>query len=211
VSSFRDRRDAGRQLARLAERYRGPDTAVLGLARGGVPVAFEVAAHIGAPLDVMVARKIGAPQQPEFGIGAIAPGGVRIIDPRSVEAVGATQVEIDQIVGEEEGEMRRRFLAYRGEATPPDVRGKTVLLVDDGLATGVTARAAVASLRKQQPRRVVLAVPVGAPESIEAIRSEFDDVLVLDAPADFRAVGLWYDNFEQTTDEEVTALLRQAQ
>ena len=184
---------------------------MLGLARGGVPVAFEVAAHIGAPLDVMVARKIGAPQQPEFGIGAIAPGGVRIIDPRSVEAVGATQVEIDQIVGEEEGEMRRRFLAYRGEATPPDVRGKTVLLVDDGLATGVTARAAVASLRKQQPRRVVLAVPVGAPESIEAIRSEFDDVLVLDAPADFRAVGLWYDNFEQTTDEEVTALLRQAQ
>src|SRR5437764_703588 len=122
---FADRRDAGRQLARLAMRYQGEDVVVLGLARGGVPVAYEVARALGAPLDVFVARKIGAPRQPEFGVGAIAPG-VRVLDPGSVALVGATREEIDQIVADEEQEMQRRFLAYRGEVEPPDVRGKTV-------------------------------------------------------------------------------------
>jgi putative phosphoribosyl transferase len=206
---FRDRRDAGRQLARLCEDYRGADTLVLGLARGGVPVAFEVAEHLGAPLDVMVARKIGAPGQPEFGIGAVAPG-VRIVDARSQAAVGATTEEVDQIAADEAEEMGRRFLAYRGEAAPPHVRGRTVILVDDGLATGVTARAAVASLRRQAPRRIVLAVPVGAPETADALFGEVDDLRVLETPADFRAVGLWYDSFEPTRDEEVVRLLAEA-
>jgi len=205
--AFRDRRDAGRRLAELCKRCEGADTVVLGLARGGVPVAAEVARALRAPLDVMVARKIGAPGQPEFGIGAIAPG-VRVLDRGSVAAVGATTEEIDQIVADEEQEMQRRYVAYRGSPAPPDVFGKRVVLVDDGLATGVTARAAIRSLRKQEPERITLAVPVGAPESVDAMRAEADEVIVVEAPADFRAVGAWYDSFDQTSDDEVLAILR---
>lgn len=206
---FRDRHDAGRQLARLAEAYRGAGTIVLGLARGGVPVAFEVAEHLGAPFDIMVARKIGAPHQREFGIGAVAPG-VRLVDPHSVASVGATSEEVEEIARDEEAEMGRRFHAYRGMTTPPDVRGKTVVLVDDGLATGVTARAAVASLRTQHPKRVILAVPVAAASSLRVVEPEFDGVIVVEAPEDLRAVGLWYDSFDQTRDEEVLDLLQRS-
>jgi putative phosphoribosyl transferase len=206
---FRDRRDAGRQLARLVERFHGENTVVLGLARGGVPVAFEVARALGAPLDVFVARKLGAPGQPEFGIGAVAPG-VRVVDARSVALVGATKADIDQIAADEEQEMERRLLAYRGGAAPHDVRGKTVILVDDGLATGVTARAAARSLRRMGPARLVLAVPVAAPESAAGLLPEVDELLVVEAHEDLRAVGVWYDDFSQTTDEEVISLLAEA-
>lgn len=206
---FTDRRDAGRQLARLLEHHRGGDTLVLGLPRGGVPVAFEVARHLGVGLDVMVARKIGAPGQPEFGIGAVAPG-VRVLDEASVSLVGATRAEIDQIAYDETAEMERRLLVYRGVARMPEVRGRTVIIVDDGLATGVTARAALRSLRAQEPRRLVLAIPVCAPQSAEAMRRECDEVVYVEAHEDFRAVGLWYDDFRQTMDEEVLALLEEA-
>lgn len=204
---FTDRHDAGRQLAPLAEAYRGPDTLVLGLARGGLPVAEEVAAALDAPLDVMVARKLGAPHNPEFGVGAVAPG-VTYVDERTLRVLGINQDELEATAAAEHAEMRRRLRAYRGEDAPPDVRGKTVLLVDDGLATGGTARAAARSLRQGGPRKLVLLVPVGAPDSIEAITQEFDDVRVLETPEDFRAVGLWYDDFRPTTDKEVIAILK---
>lgn len=207
---FRDRADAGRQLARLAAPYAGDNTLVLGLPRGGVPVAFEVAAAIGAPLDVMVARKLGAPRHPEFAVGAIAPGGIRVIDDRSIRALGISRGELDEVVADETVEMERRLLAYRGSPLPPDVAGRVVILVDDGLATGATARAAIRALRAQGPERIVLAVPVCAPESAELLRAEADDVLCAEAPDDFRAVGLWYDDFRQTSDDEVLALLREA-
>ena len=206
---FTDRRDAGRQLARLLEHHRGDDVLVLGLPRGGVPVAYEVATRLGAPLDVMVARKLGAPSYPEFGIGAVAPG-VRVLDEESVRALGVSARELDRIAHGELREMERRFLAYRGEARMPDVRARTVVLVDDGLATGVTARAALRSLRAQRPRRLVLAIPVCAPQTARAMREECDEVVYVEAHEDFRAVGLWYDDFRQTTDEEVLALLDEA-
>ena len=205
---FTDRRDAGRQLARLLKSQGwGEDAVVLGLPRGGVPVAYEVARLLGAPLDVMVARKLGAPAQPEFGVGAVAPGGVLVLDERAMQMASATRAQMDQVVADETAEMERRLLLYRGEAWPPDVRGRTVILVDDGLATGVTARAALRALRAQGPAKLVLAVPVCAPESAEAMREECDLVTYVEAHEDFRAVGLWYDDFSQTEDEEVLALL----
>ena len=208
--TFRNRHEAGRRLARLAAGYAGPDTVVLGLPRGGVPVAYEVATAMNAPLDVFVARKLGAPMQPEFAVGAIAPGGVRVLDERALRSLGIAHGDIDRIEGEERAEMERRLLTYRGSPKPPDVAGKTVILVDDGLATGATARAAVRSLRQQGPLQIVLAIPVGAPDSVEQLRAEADEVLVVETPEPFQAVGAWYDEFDQTTDEEVLALLRRA-
>jgi putative phosphoribosyl transferase len=205
--AYRDRAHAGEALARLLERYRDGDVVVLGLARGGVPVAAPVASALRAPLDVMVARKLGAPGNPEFGIGAVAPGGVRIVEAGSLRLLGLDEAQLDQAIHDEVQEMERRLVQYRGEPRAPDVRGKTVILVDDGLATGVTAHAAIDSLRAQQPRRIVLAVPVGAPEAVQALASWADEVVCPEQPEDFRAVGLWYDDFRQTTDEEVAALL----
>jgi putative phosphoribosyl transferase len=205
---FQDRADAGRQLAQRLTPYRDENPYVFGLPRGGVVVAREVARHLDAPLDVIVARKLGAPMQPELGIGAIAPGGVRVLDERTVRYLDIPGEQIDRIVERETGEMDRRLRLYRGDAPFPDVSGCTAIVVDDGLATGVTARAAVRSIRLHHPRRILLAAPVCAPESAASFRTEVDEVVCVEAPADFRAVGLWYDNFEQTTDEEVIALLR---
>lgn len=204
---YRDRSDAGQALAAHLGHLRDADPLVLGLARGGVPVAAEVARALGAPLDVMVARKLGAPTNPEFGIGAVAPGGVRVLDEASVRALDVTDNELDQLAHDESLEVERRLLLYRGDARPPDVERRTVILVDDGLATGVTARAAIASLRKLGAARVVLAVPVGAPDSVAALQHVADEVVCPEQPLDFRAVGLWYDEFEQTSDEEVVKLL----
>jgi putative phosphoribosyl transferase len=210
---FRDRHDAGRQLVEHLMRYKDENPVVLALPRGGVAVGYEIARALGAPLDVIVARKIGAPFQPEFGIGAIAPGGVRVIDERSVRALGISPDELEEITARESEEMTRRIQEYRGldaSGSMPDVRDRTVILVDDGLATGVTARAAIMAIKQERPRRLVLAMPVCAPQTAEALRAEVNEVVCLALPEDFRAVGLWYENFEQLTDEQVIELLRRA-
>lgn len=199
---FDDRQDAGRQLAKALRGRVGAGAVVLGLPRGGVPVAAEVARGLGLPLDVMVARKLGAPGHAEFAIGAVAPG-VVVLDEASVEALHVTQAEIDERVALENREMERRFEVYRGRPGMPDVRGKEVVLVDDGLATGATARAAVRALRRAGPRRVVLAVPVAAPQAVDALGREADEVVAVATPRDFQAVGLWYRDFSQTSDDEV--------
>lgn len=206
---FEDRVQAGRELAKLLEDYKSSDAVVLALPRGGVPVAVEVAKSLNLPLDVFVARKIGAPFNPEFGIGAIAEDGVTVWDEYSVNAVGATKEELDEIVTKETRELNRRVAVYRGGRKLPKLKDKTVILVDDGLATGITAQAAIRSLRKQKPKAIVLAAPVGASDTIERLREEADQVLYLQAPYDFNAVGLWYRNFEQLSDEDVTRLLNQ--
>lgn len=208
--SFIDRRDAGRHLADHLVRYRASKPLVLALPRGGVPVGFEIARTLGAPLDVIIARKLGAPSQPELGIGAVAPGGVLCLDEALIDSLGVSQQELDEVVRSESEEMWRRLRHYRGDAPPPDVRGRTVIVTDDGLATGVTASAAIEAVRRMDPAAVVLAVPVCAPESARALSREVDDFVCVLAPHGFRAVGLWYDDFDQTTDAEVLELLEEA-
>jgi len=207
---FEDRRDAGIRLAEELLPCKGKDTLILALPRGGVVVAFEVALALQAPLDVIVARKIGAPGQPELGIGAIAPEGVLIYDEFMVRYLGISTEDLERLAQAETVEMERRLKHYRGDRPYPTVEGHTVILIDDGLATGVTARAAIRSLRKQGPQRLVLAVPVCAPETASKLQNEVDDLVCLQSPPDFRAVGLWYRNFDQTSDEEVIELLRRA-
>jgi len=203
---FRDRTDAGRRLGEALAHLRGEDPLVLGLPRGGVPVAYEVARALDAPLDVAVARKVGAPGQPELGVGAVSQG-VTVIDEATVALLGLRDEDLQPIIEEETRELHRRLLLYRGSDTLPDVKGRFVVLVDDGLATGVTTRAASRALRRLQPARLVLAVPVGPPETVESIRSEVDELICLYQPPVFRAVGLWYDDFAQTSDREVLEFL----
>jgi putative phosphoribosyl transferase len=205
---FRDRREAGRLLAaQLAEYANRPEVLVLALPRGGVPVGFEVARALEAPLDVFVVRKLGVPGREEFAMGAIATGGVRILNEEVVRALGIPEQVIEAIAAKEQEELARRERLYRGDRPAPDVRGRTVILVDDGLATGATMQAAVKALRQQQPARIVVAVPVAAPETCDVLKSEADDVVCAVTPEPFYAVGLWYDDFSQTTDEEVRDLL----
>ncbi|MBF6612718.1 MAG: dienelactone hydrolase family protein [Chloroflexi bacterium] len=208
---FANREDAGRQLAAKLEKYKGANGVVLALPRGGVPVGYQVARALRLPLDLYVVRKLGAPDQPELGVGAIAPGGVIILDNNAIAALGITREQIEEVIGAERAEMERRTLAFRGALPPPDVHGKTVILVDDGLATGVTASAAIIALRKQEPARIVLAVPVCASATVAALRAQVDDLICVETPQHFAAVGLWYANFEQTTDEEVVDLLERSQ
>lgn len=208
--TFQDRRDAGRQLA---ERLRGEDfqdPVVLALPRGGVPVAYEVAAALGAPLDVVVARKIGVPWQPELGVGAIAEGGEPVFDPSMLGMVGLRDQDLHDTVASERAELDRRVRSYRGERALPPLGGRDALVIDDGLATGVTARAALRAVRQHGPRRLVLAVPVCSPRTIDALRGEADDAVCLHAPADFSGVGQWYRDFSQTADETVVELLERA-
>jgi predicted phosphoribosyltransferase len=208
---FPDRADAGRQLAAKLTRYANRhDVVVLALPRGGVPVAYEVARALAAPLDVFLVRKLGVPGYEELAMGAIASGGVRVLNEEAVEGLGIPPEVVDQAVKRELREMERRELEYRDGLPAPVVRGRIVILVDDGLATGSTMRAAVASLRKQAPSRIVVAVPVGAPETCASIRNLADEVVRVLEPERFRAVGLWYDDFSQTTDEEVRHLLHHA-
>ena len=208
---FINRSDAGRQLAAvLAQRYaaRG-DVLVLGLPRGGVPVAFEIAMALDSPLDVFIVRKLGLPGHEEFGIGAIASGGVRVVDDTVLRAYGVDAETLDRITERERRELERRERLYRDRPFPSIV-DRVVILVDDGLATGSTMRAAVAALRAEGPREIVVAVPVGARETCAAMTELADDVVCLSTPEPFYAVGLWYEDFEQTEDEEVHALLERA-
>jgi len=208
---FRDRSDAGRQLASLVAGYKGDDPIVLALPRGGVVTAFEIARVLRAPLDVLVARKLGALEQPEFGVGAIAPGGIRIVDRASVRLAGMTDADLESVVERERVELMRRARRYRAGHAPLDVRGRTAILVDDGVATGVTARAAIASLRKLGARRIVLAVGVCSAASAVELRREVDDLVCVIEPADMGAVGLYFDEFEPVSDDEVVQLLEAAQ
>src|ERR1700730_15021055 len=205
---FRDRRDAGRLLAeKLAAYANRPDVLVLALPRGGVPVAYEVARALGAPLAFFIVRKLGVPGYEELAMGAVATGGVRVLNDQIVERLGIPDHLIDAIAARELQELSRRERLYRDGRPPPDVRGRTVILVDDGLATGATMHAAISALRQQEPARIVVAVPTASPETCEAMRAEVDEVICAITPEPFEAVGLWYQDFAQTTDEEVRDLL----
>lgn len=205
---FRDRTDAGKYLAaKLAKYAHRPDVLVLALPRGGVPVAYEVAKQIGAPLDVFLVRKLGVPGHEELAMGAIASGGVRVINEDVVRQLDIPAEIIDAVAVTEQQELERRQHAYRGDRPPPDVKGRTVILIDDGLATGSTMRAAAEALRKQGPARIVVAVPVSSPETCNEFRNEVDEIVCAVTPEPFRGVGFWYQDFSQTTDEEVRELL----
>jgi predicted phosphoribosyltransferase len=208
---FRDRTEAGRQLAARLAGYAGrPDVLVLALPRGGVPVAYEVARALRAPLDVFLVRKLGVPGHEELAMGAIASGGVRVLNEEVVRRLGLSEEAINAVAADEQRELKRRERLYRRERPPPDVRGRTVILIDDGLATGSTMRAAVAALRQQGPAHIVVAVPVGAPETCAELQSEADEAICTRMPEPFYAVGLWYEDFSQTTDEVVRELLERA-
>jgi predicted phosphoribosyltransferase len=205
---YRDRRDAGRRLAAALLPYANRrDVVVLALPRGGVPVGFEVAAALGAPLDVFVVRKLGLPGREELAMGALASGGVRVLDEDLIRVAGVSTDEVQRVTDAERAELDRRERRYRGDRPFPEVRGKTVILVDDGLATGASMRAAVAALRMEGPARIVVAVPVAAAETCDAFESIADDIVCAVTPESFQAVGLWYDDFSQTTDDEVRELL----
>jgi len=208
---FRNRTDAGQQLATQLTAYANrPDVLVLALPRGGLPVAFEVAQALNAPLDVFLVRKLGLPGQEELAIGAIASGGVTVLNSEVVDTLRIPDQIIDQIAAKEQRELERREQLYRGDRPPPDVRNKTVILVDDGLATGSTMRAAAAALREQGPDRIVVAVPTAAPETCDEFRDTVDDIVCAITPDPFYAVGLSYEDFSQTTDDEVCDLLARA-
>jgi predicted phosphoribosyltransferase len=205
---FRDRTEAGRVLADRLTRYAGrTDVIVLALPRGGVPVAFEVARALRAPLEVFLVRKLGVPGHEELAMGAVASGGVRVLNDQVVRLLGISRSQIDAVAAAELEELARRERLYQGERPHPDVRGSIVILVDDGLATGSTMLAAVKALRTQQPARLVVAVPIASADTCELLREEADDVVCAFTPEPFYAVGLWYEDFSQTSDEEVRALL----
>jgi putative phosphoribosyl transferase len=208
---FHDRTDAGQQLAQqLGSFVHRPDVLVLGLPRGGVPVAYAVARALQAPLDVLIVRKLGVPGEPELAMGAIASGGVRVINDDVVAALGITQQTLEEVTEREQQELLRRERLYRGDRPPPDIYGRTVILVDDGIATGATIRAAIALLRRQRPARLVVAVPVAAASTCAELQTEVDEVVCVLAPENFYGVGLWYDEFPQTTDQEIQELLQRA-
>jgi putative phosphoribosyl transferase len=208
---FLNRSDAGRELAAQLVEYAGrDDVVVLALPRGGVPVGYEAAAALGAPLDVFLVRKLGVPGHKELALGAIASGGVRVINEPVVESLGISEEVIEDVEAEERRELERRERAYRDGRPPLDLSGKTVILVDDGVATGSTMRAAVAAVRRLGPARVVVAVPVGAIDTCAELEQEADAVVCLATPEPFFGVGLWYEDFSQTTDDEVRELLGNA-
>jgi putative phosphoribosyl transferase len=208
---YRDRREAGQRLAERLLDYRDrPDVVVLGLPRGGVVVAYEVARRLHAPLDVFVVRKLGVPGQEELAMGAIASGGVRVLNPAVVDVWGIPASVIEEVTEREQRELERREKLYRGTRPPLEVEGRTVILVDDGIATGSTMRAAVAALRKLKPARIIVAAPVAAPQACELLAEEADEVVCDFAPDPFYSVGLWYDDFAQNTDEEIRELLERA-
>ncbi len=208
---FKDRTAAGQRLtAELAAYADRSDVLVLGLPRGGVPVAFEVAKALKAPLDVFLVRKLGVPGQEELAMGAIASGGVRVLNDEVVAGLGLSEVTIDRVAEKEQQELERRERLYRDDLPVPDLHGRTVILVDDGLATGATMRAAIKALRQQQPARLVVGVPVSSSETCHEIGTEVDEIVCVETPHSFYSVGFWYDDFSQTTDEEVRDLLKRA-
>ncbi len=208
LTAFRDRTEAGRVLSERLKAYAGrSDVVVLALPRGGVPVAFEVARALKAPLDVFVVRKLGVPGHEELAMGAVASGGVTVLNDDVVDGMHIPARVINAVAAEELSELTRRERAYRDDRGAPDVRGRTVILVDDGLATGSTMRAAVAALRRLRPAHIVVAVPVAAPSTCDEFRDEADDCVCVMTPEPLYAVGVWYEDFSQTTDEEVCDLL----
>jgi putative phosphoribosyl transferase len=208
---FRDRDDAGHVLAGMLAGYRGePNLLVLALPRGGVPVAYPIALELDAPLDILLVRKLGLPEQPELAMGAIASGGVRILNPEVVDSLRVPAHVIEAVTIREQQELERRERAYRGNTPAAEVRGQTAIVVDDGLATGSTMRAAVESLRRRDPASVIVAVPAAAPSVCEALQEEADKVVCAITPEPFAAVGLWYDNFLPVDDSEVRRLLESA-
>ncbi len=210
---YRDRVHAGQVLAsRLMVFADRPDVLVLALPRGGVPVGYEVAAVLHVPLDVFVVRKLGLPGQPELAMGAIASGGIRVLNPDVVDYLKVPASVIDAVAAQEQREMERRERQYRGDAPPPSIRGRAVILVDDGLATGSTMRAAAAAVRHRDPAAVIVAVPVAPPSTCDALQADpnVDDAVCPVRPEYFSAVGLWYEDFAQTTDEQVRDLLERA-
>lgn len=205
---FRNRSEAGTILGELLGSYRGrSDVLVLGLPRGGVPVAYEVARVLQAPLDIFIVRKLGVPGQEELAMGAIASGGIRTLNSSLLQDVNIPPEEIEKAIAREENELTRQEHLYRGDRASPDVTGRTIIVVDDGLATGSTMRAAIAALRLQNPARIVVAVPTAAADICEELRKEADEVVCAMTPEPFHAVSLWYDDFTQTSDAEVAHLL----
>jgi putative phosphoribosyl transferase len=205
---YKDRVEGGQLLAKKLHQYaNNPDTVVLGLPRGGVVVAYEVAQKLGLPLDIFLVRKLGVPGYEELAMGAIASGGIRVMNDDVLRMVNISPDAIEAAVKKEGQELQRREKAYRGNRPSLDVKDKTVILVDDGLATGATMRAAVAALRKQRPRQIIIAVPTASADTCEGFRAEVDDIICAMTPTPFHAVGEWYEDFPQNTDEEVQQLL----
>ena len=210
-TQFQNRTQAGELLAtKLIAYAKRPDVVVLGLPRGGVPVAFEVAKTLNVPLDIILVRKLGVPAQPELAMGAIATGGVRVLNDDVVKWLGISEAEIDTVVQREMQELERRDRLYRGNRPMPHVENRTVILVDDGIATGSTLRAAIAALRQQQPQQIIVAVPIASTSVCQQLRSEADDVVCAIEVEQLSAISLWYEEFTQTSDEEVRALLAEA-
>jgi predicted phosphoribosyltransferase len=206
---FQDRVEAGRLLANVLERYKDrPDVLVLALPRGGVPVAYEVAKALKAPLDVFIVRKLGVPGHEELAMGAIASGGIRALNMSVIQQLNIPQSTIDAVAAREAAEVHRREVLYRGGKSPLNIENRTIILVDDGLATGSTMKAAVAALRQQHPAKIIVAVPTAPSETCDELKREADEVICAVTPEPFYAVGQWYENFDQTTDTEVTQLIR---
>ena len=212
MQRFKNRTDAGRRLARQLQKYAAQDNViVLGLPRGGVPVALPVAKALDAPLDVFVVRKLGVPRQPEVAMGAIASGGSFVLNQSVIEALDLKDTDISEVASRERLELARREESYRGKRPEPDLTDKIVLLVDDGLATGSTMRAALMAVRARNPARVVVAAPVGSREACTSFENQADEVVCLETPEPFQAVGLWYEQFTQTSDREVRQCLAEAE
>lgn len=207
---YKNRQDAGRQLAEKLKQYAVEEPIILALPRGGVVLGYEIAKELKAPLDIVVPRKIGAPNQPEFGIGAIAPNKVQIINEGALKMLGLTENDLKELIEYETKEMERRIKLYRKGLPDINIQGKTVIIVDDGLATGVSTKAALLSIKKMNPKKIILAVPVGPPDTTSRFRQEVDDLICIYEPIDFYAVGGYYEDFSQISDEEVIDLLQKS-
>jgi putative phosphoribosyl transferase len=209
--AFHNRTEAGQQLAAMLGAYaRRSDVLVLGLPRGGVPVAYEVAHALSAPLDIIVVRKLGVPYEPELAMGAIALGGIRVLNADIVRSLEISPEDIEAVAAEQQRELTRRERLYRGDRPMPDIRGRVVILVDDGIATGATIRAAIVAVRQQQPARIVIAVPVASANTCAELRKEVDELICVLAPEELYGIGLWYEHFPQLSDDDVRGLLTKA-
>ncbi|RKX78853.1 MAG: phosphoribosyltransferase [Spirochaetes bacterium] len=207
---FKDRRDAGQQLASLVEeKVSGENVIILGLPRGGVQVALEVAKALGCPLDVFLVRKLGVPGQEELAMGAVASGGIRVLNKQVIEALNIDESTIEETTLREMEELERRAKVYRGDVPPPDLKGKTVVLVDDGIATGASMKAVIEALKQRGPERIVVAVPLASEDSLYILGKEADEIICIETPEPFYGVGVWYDSFPQNTDTEVCNWLKE--
>lgn len=210
MTKFHNRQDAGRKLAMKLAEYAGQQPIVLALPRGGVPVGYEVAQALRAPLDVWVVRKVGVPWHPELGVGAVCEGGYLYLSPRILEEVRLSKEDLSGVIERERAQVEQRVRKFRGTRPRPELRGRTVILVDDGIATGGTVRVAIRALRAEEPKKLVLAVPVAAADTLETLATEVDHVVSLLTPRDLYAIGLWYEDFQQVSDDEVVRLLERA-